>query len=76
MFLGFILYEKQTNLIGSWAVELLKSDKNIPICIFKLNIIEQNKRVLGEYFYILNYGNKKWLNKNNSLVTVMFLFQS
>ena len=60
----YFIYEKQTNLIGSWAVELLKSDKNIPIYIFKLNIIEQNKRVLGEYFYILNYGNKIDFNNN------------
>lgn len=43
----YFIYEKQTNLIESWAVESLRSDRNIPIYIFKLNIIEQNKRVLG-----------------------------
>lgn len=65
LFLGFILYiKKQTSLIGYWAVESFKSDKNIPIYIFKLNIIWQNKRVLEEYFYILNYGNKIDCNNN------------
>lgn len=53
-----INHSNNAAFIGSWNTEGEPNAQGVPITSFSIQVIEANERIVGEYCYISNYGNR------------------